>query len=92
MTQCKHRVSGANNDFDEDEYDQERDPGGEPAVTYSVAVSNSMFKETGWLPSASALASPSLHYRLRAIRDGPLGVVNFASHFKQKSYFHFLIH
>ena len=32
-----------------------------------------------------------VHYRLRAIRGGPLGVVNFASHFKQNSYFHFLI-
>ena len=24
---------------------------------------------------------PTLHYRLRAIRGGPLGVVNFTSHF-----------
>ena len=36
--------------------------------------------------------SQTMHYRLRAIRGDPLGVVNFASHFKQNSYFHFLIH
>ena len=27
------------------------------------------------------LLSPSVHYRLRAIRGGPFGVVNFAFHF-----------
>ena len=34
----------------------------------------------------------SLHYRLRSIKRGQFRFSNFASHFKQKSYFHFLIH
>ena len=40
-------------------FNQERDPGGEPAVTYSVAVSNSMFKETGFVWSLSPSSSSS---------------------------------
>ena len=33
-----------------------------------------------------------MHYRLRSIKRGQFRFSNFASHFKQKSYFHFLIH
>ena len=33
-----------------------------------------------------------MHYRLRVIRGDPSGVVNFASHPKQNSCFHFLSH
>ena len=32
-----------------------------------------------------------VHYRLRFIKQGQFRFSNFASHFKQKSYFHFLI-
>ena len=34
----------------------------------------------------------SLHHRLRSIKRGKFRLANFASHFKQKSNFHFLIH
>merc|ERR1712105_585830 len=34
----------------------------------------------------------TVHYRLRSIKQGQFRFSNFASHFKQKSYFHFLIH
>ena len=34
----------------------------------------------------------TMHYRLRSIKRGQFRFSNFASHFKQKSYFHFLIH
>ena len=34
----------------------------------------------------------TVHYRLRVIRGDPSGVVNFASHPKQNSCFHFLSH
>ena len=33
-----------------------------------------------------------VHYRLRSIKWGQFRFSNFTSHFKQKSYFHFLIH
>ena len=34
----------------------------------------------------------TMHYRLRSIKWGQFRFSNFTSHFKQKSYFHFLIH
>ena len=33
-----------------------------------------------------------MHYKLRSIKRGKFRLANFASNFKQKFYFHFLIH
>ena len=44
------------------------------------------------ISDATPLHLVPLHYRLRSIKQGEFRLANFASHFKQKCYFHFLIH
>ena len=54
-----------------------------------LELEESKYSTESWLLNQLLL---TMHYRLRSIKRGQFRFSNFASHFKQKSYFHFLIH
>ena len=55
----------------------------------TLELEESKYSTESWLLNQLLL---TMHYRLRSIKRGQFRFSNFASHFKQKSYFHFLIH